>query len=283
MGSDDVVEYYQNAIVREEISAFCKSRWVAIHCEKKTPQAVPYLVRYKGWKRKIPLTISSEADVTKLLTMFAKLSPRTFYGTINEYCKLDSQGELDEIDNIQRSSPIWDIDNLPDDWKTTIKAARLILEFLQDNGIKKSAFVKWSGKGAHVHLNPKAVSDSIYSRIGPLNIAYALVEFVIRSLKPQFRKLVESTNLSHFTVENKIDPKRIFTAPLSLHRNLFRACVCILPEDLDNFEISWTNPKSFRHNDNWDRAAIGEGDSLAELAYNKIGPCPYTGRLYRKK
>jgi hypothetical protein len=282
-GSDHVVEYYQNSIVREEISAFCKGRWVAIHCEKKTPQGVPYLVRYKGWKRKIPLTISSEADVTKLLTMFSKLSPRTFYGTINEYSKLDSQEELDDIDNIQRSSPIWDIDNLPDDWETTIKTAKLILEFLHDNGVKKSAFVKWSGKGAHVHLNPGAVSDSMYLRIGPLNIAYAVVEYVIRSLKPQFRKLVESAKSSHLSVENKIDPKRIFTAPLSLHRNLFRACVCILPEDLNSFEISWTNPQSFRHNNSWTRFAKGEGDNFAEQAYGKIGPCPYTGRLYQKR
>jgi hypothetical protein len=283
MGSDHVVEYYQNSIVREEISTFCKGRWVAIHCEKKTPQGVPYLVRYKGWKRKIPLTVSSETDVTKLLTMFAKLSPRTFYGTINEYSKLDSQEELDDLDNIQRCSPIWDIDNLPDGWETTIKTAKLILEFLQDNGVKKSAFVKWSGKGAHVHLNPSAVSDSMYLRIGPLNIAYSVVEFVIRGLKPQFRKLVESAKSSHLNVENKIDPKRIFTAPLSLHRNLFRACVCILPDDLDNFEISWTNPQSFKHNANWTGATPGEADNLAQLAYDKIGPCPYTGRLYRKK
>jgi hypothetical protein len=280
---DNVVKYYQNSAVREEISAFCKGRWVAVHCEKKTPQGVPFLVRYKGWKRKVPLTIQTEADVTKLLSMFGKLSPRTFYGTINEYEKLENQEDMDDEDNIKRSLPIWDIDNFPDDWETTIKVARIIVKFLQDNGIEKSAFVKWSGKGAHVHVNPSAVSDAMYKRIGPLNIAYSVVEFVIRSLKPQFRKLTESRKSTQLSVENKIDPKRIFTAPLSLHRSLFRACVCILPEDIEKFEISWTNPESFRHNANWTRTAIGEGDRLAELAFSKVGLCPYTGRLFRRK
>jgi len=278
-----VKEYYENTKVREEISVFCRARWVAIHCEKKNPQGVPFLVRYKGWKRKVPLTIQEEQDITKLLGLFSRLSPRTFYGTINEYKNLENQEELDDQDNIERSTSIWDIDNLLDDWGTTIKAASLILEFLQDNGVKKSAFVKWSGKGAHIHLNPTAVSEPTYLRIGPLNIAYAIVEFAIRNLKPSFRKLVESAKSSHLSVENKIDPKRIFTAPLSLHRSLFRACVCIMPEDIGDFDISWTNPESFRHNPNWTRTAIGEADPLAELAYSKIGPCPYMGRLFRKR
>jgi DNA primase catalytic subunit len=172
---------------------------------------------------------------------------------------------------------------LPDDWESTVKVAMLIVEFLQDNGVKKSAFVKWSGNGAHVHLNSSAISDATYRRIGSLNVAYAVVEFVIRNLKPRLRKLVESTKSSSLSVENKIDPKRVFTSPLSLHRSLFRTCVCILPEDLEDFQISWTNPRSFKHNANWIRTATEEGDSLAELAYSKIGPCPYTGRLFRRK
>lgn len=281
--NSEVKEYYENSNVRKEISVFCRRRWVAIHCEKKSPQGVPFLVRYKGWKRKAPLTIDGEEDVTKLLNLFSRLSPRTFYGTINEYKTLENPEELDDLDNIERSTAIWDIDNLPDDWETTIRVARLILEFLHDNGVKKSAFIKWSGNGAHVHLNPLAVSDDTYLRIGPLNIAYAIVEYTIRSLKPQFRKLVESLKSINLNVENKIDPKRIFTAPLSLHRNLFRACVCVLPEDIDNFEISWTNPTTFRHDPNWTRTLNGEADPLAELAYSKIGPCPYTGRLFRTK
>jgi len=280
---EEVKEYYKNSKVREEISVFCRNRWVAVHCEKKSPQGVPFLVRYKGWKRKVPLTINGEEDVTKLLELFGRLSPRTFYGTINEYKTLDNQEGLDDLDNIERSSAIWDIDNLPDDWETTIKVAKLILGFLQDNGVKNSAFLKWSGNGAHVHLNPAAVSNDLYLRIGPLNVAYAIVEFVIRSLKPQFRNLVESMKSSNLSVENKIDPKRIFTAPLSLHRKLFRACVCVLPEHIGNFEISWTDPRTFRHDFSWTRTVESEADALAELAYGKIGPCPYTGRLFRGK
>jgi hypothetical protein len=280
---DDVVKYYQNSTVREEISAFCRGRWVAVHCEKKTPQGVPYLVRYKGWKRKVPLAIRDEADVTKLLNLFSKLSPRTFYGTINQYKKLENQEDMDDEDNIERTTPIWDIDNTINEWETTIKAAKLIVEFLKDNGIKKSIFVKWSGNGAHVHLNSSAFSDEAYKRIGSLNVAFATVQFVIKSLTKALRDLVESAKSRYLAVENKIDPKRIFTAPLSFHRSLFRSCVCVLPEDLERFDISWTNPHSFRHDGNWNRSTLGEADSLGELAFSKIGPCPYTGRLHRGK
>jgi hypothetical protein len=278
-----VTEYYQNPKVRREIAAFCKGRWVAIHCEKKSPQGLPYLVRYKGWReRKVPLTIQGEADVTKLLDLFRKLSPRTFYGTVNEFKKLEKPDDMDDQDNIERSTPIWDIDNRIDDWRTTINVARLIVEFLEENDVKKSVFVKWSGNGAHVHLNPSAFSEEIFEKIGPLNIAFAVVQFVIVSLKPLFRKLVESTGSKELSVENKIDPKRVFTAPLSLHRNLFRACVCISPRELEKFDLSWTDLASFKHNAGWSESSLGEADSLANLAFGKIGPCPYTGRLYRR-
>jgi hypothetical protein len=280
---DDVVEYYQNSTAREEISTFCRGRWVAIHCGKKTPQGVPYLVRYKGWKRKVPLVIREEADVTKLLNLFNKLLPRTFYGTINQYKKLENQEDMDDEDNIERSTPIWDIDNTIDEWETTIKVAKLIIEFLGDNGIKKSTFVKWSGNGAHVHLNSSAFSEEVCRRIGSLNVAFAAVQFVIKSLTKELRALVESAKPKYLAVENKIDPKRIFTAPLSLHRSLFRSCVCVLPKDLERFDISWTNPRSFRHDGNWNESKPGEADSLAELAFDKIGPCPYTGRLHRNE
>jgi hypothetical protein len=280
---DDVAEYYQNSTVREEISAFCRSRWVAIHCEKRTPQNVPYLVRYKGWKRKVPLVIREEADVTKLLNLFSKLSPRTFYGTINQYKKLENQEDMDDEDNIERTTPIWDIDNTINEWETTIKAAKLIVEFLKDNGIKKSIFVKWSGNGAHVHLNSPAFSDEVYRRIGSLNVAFATVQFVIKSLTKELRDLVESAKSKYLAVENKIDPKRIFTAPLSLHRSLFRSCVCILPKDLERFDMSWTDPRSFKHDSNWNESTPSEADRLAELAFSKVGPCPYTGRLRWRK
>nr|MDO8100654.1 hypothetical protein [Candidatus Njordarchaeota archaeon] len=281
---DNVIEYYKSLKVREEIAAYCKRRWVAIHCEKTTPQGVPYLVRYKGWKeRKTPLIIRGEADVTKLMNMFGKLSPRAFYGTINEFGKLENPDDTDNEDNIERSTPIWDIDNEINDWRTTIKVARLIVEFLEDNGIKKSVFVKWSGNGAHVHLNPSAFSDGTFKKLGSLNISFATVQFVIVSLKPRFRELIGSTGSKELSVENKIDPKRVFTAPLSLHRNLFRACVCMLPQKLGDFDLSWTDPVSFEHDPNWSKSVRGEADDLAELAFGKIGPCPYTGRMYRRK
>jgi hypothetical protein len=50
------------------------------------------------------------------------------------------------------ASPIWDIDSSPEYWEITIKIAEIILNSLEKEGIDKSVFLKWSGRGCHIHL-----------------------------------------------------------------------------------------------------------------------------------
>ncbi|RLG59568.1 hypothetical protein DRN86_04025, partial [Candidatus Geothermarchaeota archaeon] len=57
--------------------------------------------------------------------------------------------------------------------------------------------------------------------------------------------------------------------------------VCLKDENLDEFDLSWVQPKNFRHNDRWRDHKVGEADRLALKAYEVIGGCPYLG--YRKR
>jgi hypothetical protein len=72
-------------------------------------------------------------------------------------------------------------------------------------------------------------------------------------------------------VENKIDLKRVFTAPLSLHRQLDLCAVCLKPDQLVDFDIDWAKPQVLKHNEAWREHVEGEGDQLAEKALRDVG------------
>ena len=266
----DVARYYSNPIVLHEISGFCKRRWVAIHCETKTKDDRPILLRYTGNK---PITISNPEDVRILLKRFSALRPRTFYASASIYRKLTVKSDaLDYENNVIRRTPTWDIDSKWEQWKVTIKAAQMIVDALEKEGVTESVYLVWSGNGIHVRIHENAISDDLYSRIGPLNVGYAIVEYIIQKVSKGILRL-NSTNgiISPIKVENLMDPQRVFTAPLSLHRHLNFSCIALKPENLEEFDISWVDPKNFKHNPNWRKYIEGEADELAEKAYHKVG------------
>jgi len=84
-------------------------------------------------------------------------------------------------------------------------------------------------------------------------------------------------------VDNEIDPQRLFTCPLSLHKELNKVCVCTDSNDLDNFMPEWADLDGYRHFDGWNEHVVGEADELAWKAYETIGPCPSMPRLRRRR
>lgn len=267
-----VKRHYSRAEVRRELSEYCKGRWVAIHCEKKDSRGLQLMIRYRRGKRK-PLTLCDEADLTRILEEYSELRPRAFYATAHIYRRLESASDVMDQENIVMSAPAWDIDSKDGDWRKVVKKALDIVEVLESYGVVKSVFFKWSGRGAHIHINPKAFSREILSKIDPLDIAYSITQYVINRIEPE----------EGVAVENKIDVQRVFTAPLSLHRSVNRVAVCAKPEELENFHISWADPDSYKHSpESWRAFEEGEGDEIAERAYTAIGP--YTiGKLRRKR
>ncbi|MBS7644005.1 hypothetical protein KEJ26_05470 [Candidatus Bathyarchaeota archaeon] len=282
MSEDVVLRHYSNPRVQEEIVRFSQDRWIGIHCARKDTQGRPHLVRYLG-RAKLPLRISKPEDVPKLLKIFRFLQPRTFYGTANVYKKLSRPEDLFDLTNIKACTPTWDIDNTVEKWAATVEAALEIISFLESSGIRRSIFVKFSGRGAHIHVHQEAISPALRERINPLDLAYALVEYTRLKLQNKFNDIMLRYSADSLRVDNEIDVQRLFTSPLSLHKELDRVCVCIPINELNNFTLAWSRVDDFKHYWGWDIHIPGEADELAQKAYEIVGPCPTLPRFRRRR
>jgi len=259
-----VEKHYSNSLVKQEIAGYCRGRWVALE-----GGALGSRVFLRYFRDGRPLKIEGEGDVEGLLRYFKGVKPRTIYGSINVYGRLTSRLDLDDSSNILYTSPIWDIDGELEKWRDIIEVARIIVDELEKLGIVKSVFLKWSGEGAHVHVHERCFSSEVLSKHNPLDVAYSLVEYVLERCKS---KILEVASRSEVVkVENEIDLKRVFTAPLSLHRRRDLCCVCFKPEVIDSFEVEWANPLSFKHDVNWRAYVEGEGDEAALKALKEVG------------
>ncbi len=273
MEYSEVVRYYRDARVRREILDYCRGRWVAV----AGPHA---FARY--WANGDPLKLESEADFERLFQELKRVRPRTIYASVNVYGKLEAPSDLEKPENIVLASPIWDIDGTLEHWRDIVEVAKVIVGFLEEEGVTESVFIKWSGKGMHVHIHERAFSEEVRKRIHPLNIAYSVVEYTIRRVKHRLKDL-EKRLESEVKVENVIDAKRVFTAPLSLHRQVDLACICLKPEDLDSFDLSWADPRNPKHNEKWREFEEGEADRLAIKAFLDVGGYPgWTGTGERR-
>jgi len=279
---EDVVKHYMNPMVQEEIAKFARGRWVGLHCSKKDERGKNLLMRYFKGSR-IPLKIDKEQDVAKILQLFNDSSPRTFYATANVYRSLEELEDTIEMSNILLCTPTWDIDNALEDWEATLAAAREIVSFLESQGIKKSVFVKWSGRGAHVHIHQNAISNDVLKRSNPLDVAYAMVEYVNQKLNQRFNDLLVELNAENLRIENEMDPQRMFSCPLSLHREVSSVCVCIEPNELDDFNPEWSSIDGYKHHFGWIEHIVGEADTLALIAIETVGGYPFTPKFRRRK
>jgi hypothetical protein len=268
MEFEGVIEHYSRPLVRKEISDYCQGRWAAIECTRQGERR--FFLRY--WRKDgPPLSISGTDDIGKILHRFGRLKPRTLYGSVNIYSRLETVKDTEEESNIAYASPIWDIDGRVERWRETMLVADVIVRRLEAEGVYKSVFVNWSGRGAHVHVHEKAFSKDLLSKHNPLDVAYSVVEYVCRLIKQDLVKASGKFGELAPKVENKIDLKRVFTAPLSLHRELDLCAVCLKPDQLGDFNIDWAKPQVLKHNEAWREHVEGEGDQLAEKALREVG------------
>jgi hypothetical protein len=266
----EVIEYYSRPLVRREISDYCQGRWAAVECI--TQGKGRFFLRY--WRRGgPPLSVTRPEDIGKVLHRFGRLKPRTLYGSVNVYSRLDTVEDTEAESNIAYASPIWDIDGQVERWRETMLVADVIARRLEAEGVSKSVFVNWSGRGAHVHVHEKALSNDLLSKYNPLDVAYSVVEYVCRLIKQDLVRVSDKLGEQDLApkVENKVDLKRVFTAPLSLHRELDLCAVCLKPDQLGDFDIDWAKPQALKHNEAWREHVEGEGDQLAEKALREVG------------
>lgn len=266
---ETAIKHYLKAQVQGEIADFCRGRWAALHLIDE--KGALLFRRYLYGK---PVTIHSSEDFQKLIKKFGQCV-RAIYATANVY-RFNEQAIAykPSLEDVIACTPTWDIDNDPARWRDTIEIAREIIAILEEFGIRKSAYIKWSGRGCHVHIHEQAISPEILEEAHPLDFAYAIVEYVNM-------KITEKHSVTDLRIENRMDAGRVFTCPLSLHRELNVVCICMKPNDLDSFSPEWIKPDEFKHNPNWRIFIKGEADELAMKAYKQVGGNPLRG--YRKK
>ncbi len=266
-----VEAHYTKREVREEIAAFLCGRWAAVEGEGR---------RWARWDkaRRRPLVICRPEDVPRVLAEFSAIKPRTFYGTIEVFGRLESPSDVEEgyEGNVKAVTVFIDVDivdetRLSDAWRYVVEAARTITSWLEDEwGVRKSVYLLWSGAGMHIRIHEKAFN---YDKLGvhPIDVAFAVAEYILEALEARlWSVVVESGGL--VKIENLVAPKRVFTAPLSLHRRLDRVAVALKPSALDEFTPDWSLPNSYRHDPQaWRSHEPGEADGLAEEALRRVG------------
>jgi hypothetical protein len=269
------LEHYSRLDVQKEIVDYCSGRWVGLHCLGGSGKLV--FRRYFGGK---PIAVSGADDLTGLIDKLKTV--RSIYGSANKYHIVERVEDVFNFSNVRSCTPTWDVDGQILSWRKTLAVARELVCFLESEGVQKSLYIKWSGNGCHVYINEEAFSQDVLNRAHPLDLAYAIVEYVRMKVSP---KILGDVNAEGVVVENRMDPGRVFTCPLSLHRNLDVVCVCLKPNQLDSFSLEWVHPSAFKHNGGWRDFRKGEADQIALKAYNEVGGYPLQrfGRRRRSK
>lgn len=245
--------YYEKELVKKEIFNFSRNRWAAVYGKAFT--------RYD--KSGKPLVIESPDDVPRLAKA---LGVRTFYATAALYGPIKSQEDVSDS-RIKAYTPFFDIDTKIDKWEFAVKAAEVIVSELDKLGVSKSVYVLWSGEGIHVRINERALPG-----VRPVEEAHAVVRYVLKKAAQPLKELSERSGWA-LKVEDLIDPKRVFTAPLSLHKELDYAAVCVPLDKLSAFSPDWARPDNPRHEEGcYARAEPGEAARLVEAALAEYEP-----------
>jgi len=264
-----IFSFYTNSKVYPEIVEYSKGRWIALETKPKDKRIfIRYL--YGGGP---PLKIYSRDDLIKILIKFRGLIPRTIYGSVNIFKKIVNRSDVEELNNIVYSTPIIDIDVSLDEWKLAIDAAEEIVSIISKYGVDKSIYLKWSGRGIHIHINEKSISEEVRNKYNPIDISYSIVEFILKNSLDRIKPILDKSKSIDrpLKIENKIDIQRVFTVPLSFHRIYDYINVCFKPNDIRNFDLSWIYPESYRHDPTWKIYLDGEADDLALKAIEDIG------------
>ena len=269
MKINEIRNHYSKGLVKKEISDYSKNRWVAIYGLSRRSGV---FLRY--WRNsKQPLTFSSIAEFDKAMKQFGWIFPRTFYATANLFRDLSDRSKLDDKSNIIASTPVWDIDGALNFWRKVLEVARIIVDELDKEGISKSVYLIWSGRGIHVHVHERSISEELRRKYNPLDLSYSIVEYILRKCREKIIEIAKEAKDPErpLKVENEMDIKRVFTTPLSLHKSVDYVAIVFKPNEIDDFDLDWANPNKFRHNRNWRSYEEGEADELALKAIKEIG------------
>ncbi len=264
----DVVKYYSVPSRLAEIAEYLKGRWVGLEGENR---------KWVRWEDDKPLIINKPEDVLRLLRKYHFIRPRSIYGTIEVFKTLEKKADVMEKygENVVSVTPFIDIDligeeNLEKRYVYIVRTAKIIADYVIENSIEKCVYLAWSGAGIHVRFNEKCLDEPL-KEYHPLDVGFCLIEYVLDALKPRLIDAIRESG-GIVKIENLVSMKRVFTAPLSLHRRLDRAVIFFKPRDLECFKLEWSDPSSPRHDpDSWRTYEKGGLDELAYKAIRHVG------------
>ncbi len=220
----DVVGYYSRSRVCKEIAEFLRGRKA-------------FTVAADGSKHEV------EVHSPSSITEHARRGARSFYGSpaVNGSCTV-----------AWRITP-----SSPDYWALGLEAARTIVDFLSEKGVKSSVYLTWDGEGFEVRVH----EDALKGLEDPVGCARSIECYVLHKVRS---KLYRIGRLCGLRVE-AIDPEEgALIAPLSLHPKLTRCAVYFKPEAMESFEPRWSDLDVARHDpESWRRAVVGEARGLA--------------------
>jgi len=264
-GREELVrEHYSRQDVRNEVVRFSRGRWLALAGRR--------WIRHLG---RAPLIV----DSLRLPGTLLATGTRAIYATTSIYRRLKRREDPYDDGNVVAVTPYLDIDNDLEQWRSTIEAARAAVEELESLGVVKSVYILWSGRGAHVRIHELSLSKEMRD----LDHAWALAEYVRMRIEAKVAEIRGRYEALGMKVENQLKPRSLFTVPLSLHRRIDRVAVCLKPEELDEFDPSWTEPGGFVHDANWDEHEVGEADEAARRAMEVVGGYPVPRSRYRRR
>jgi len=150
----DPRSYHFDLRVVGEVVKFLRGRWVGVEGSGK---------RWARWLGDKPLTVSSYWDLVELLERFWSIAPRSIYGSIEVYAKLEKCSDVEEgcWSNVVAATPFIDIDVVDESrvnsaYKYVIGVVEaLYREVCVGRGVCESVYMLWTGAGAHFRFSEK--------------------------------------------------------------------------------------------------------------------------------
>ncbi len=261
----DPREYYRGER-SAEVAVFLEHRWAAA-------------ARGDLWLRWVdgdrPLVVRGPGDVEGL----AAQGWRSFYGTIELFSRLEDRSDVEEDypRRVVAATSFIDVDIVDESlvreaWIYAVEAGRVLAEALCRLGVCRSVYLLWSGAGLHVRVHEDALRGG--HGLDPVEAAYLAAEAAIREARGDLEAIVSRSG-GAVKVENVVARKRLFTAPLSLHRRLDYAAVAFRPDAAGSFTLSWAEPGTLVHDpEAWRSAVPGETARMLREALEKLGRAP---------